>query len=66
MSETKADPEPSPLQLLHMAMDHLSALLALLRSHHAALCQERGPDISTEPARTEPEDGVWYDDDIPF
>lgn len=66
MSETKADPEPSALQLLHMAMDHLSALLALLRSHHAALYRERGPDTSTEPARTESEDGVFFDDDIPF
>jgi uncharacterized coiled-coil protein SlyX len=66
MSETKAEPEPSALQLLHMAMDHLSALLALLRSHHAALYRERGPDTSTEPARTESEDGVFFDDDIPF
>ena len=66
MSESKPDQDPSALQLLHMAMDHLSALLALLRSHHAALRSERGPDAPIEPARAEPENGVWYDDDIPF
>ena len=42
MSESKPDQDPSALQLLHMAMDHLSALLALLRSHRAALRRE-GP-----------------------
>lgn len=66
MSQSKPDHDPSAQQLLNMALDHLSALLALLRSHHAALRHERGTDAPPEPARTEPEDGVWHDDDIPF
>ena len=65
MSESSSNRDPSALQILDMAMDHLSALLALLRSHYV-LCRERAPETPTEDARTHPEDGVWSDDDIPF
>lgn len=66
MSEPRANQDRPALHLLDMAIDHIVALLTLLRSHHAALSRESASDLPAVEAPRHSEDGVWNDDDIPF